>query len=328
MALLSIKDLSVTYHSGGRHVRAINGVTLDVNEGESLGIVGESGSGKTTLIMAILRLLPKGTAEVTGQAFLNGKELLSLSEEELSKIRWEEMALVFQKSMNALSPVHKIGALMSDIYRIHKPEVSKNAARKRIEELLELVNLSANVYDLYPHELSGGMMQRVSIALSLMFNPKLLILDEATTALDVVTQTQILEEILELERKLGITRVMITHDISVVASTCKNVAVLYAGRLLETGPTQEVLVNPIHSYTKGLINSFPVFDNDTHQPLQSIGGSLPDLSSPPPGCIFAPRCARACDICRQSIPELKKYGQGRFAACHLAGGEDNVSKSE
>jgi peptide/nickel transport system ATP-binding protein len=324
MALLSIRDLSVTYHSGTRHVKALNSLTLDINEGESLGIVGESGSGKTTFIMAILRLLPKGSAEITGEALLNGKELISLKQEELSKMRWEEMALVFQKSMNALSPVHKIGALMSDIYRIHKPEVSKRDARRRIEELLELVNLPARVYDLYPHELSGGMMQRVSIALSLMFNPKLLILDEATTALDVVTQTQILEEIVALEEKLGITRMMITHDMSVVASTCKNVAVLYAGCLLETGLTQDVLVEPLHPYTQGLIKSFPVFDNDTHQPLQSIGGSLPDLSSPPPGCIFEPRCAKACNICRESMPRLQEYGQGRFAACHLAGGEINV----
>lgn len=326
MALLSIKDLSVTYHSGGRQVKALEGISLDVNVGESLGIVGESGSGKTTLIMAILRLLPKGTAKVTGEAFLNNKELLSLNEDELSKIRWKDMALVFQKSMNALSPVHKIGVLMNDIYRVHEPKISKNEARKRIEELLELVNLPAHVYSLYPHELSGGMMQRVSIALSLMFNPKLLILDEATTALDVVTQTQILEEILELEKKLGLTRIMITHDISIVASTCKNVAVLYAGRLLEAGPTIEVLVNPIHSYTKGLINSFPVFDKDNHQPLKSIGGSLPDLSSPPPGCVFATRCERACDICNQSIPELKEYEQGHFARCHFAGGVENDSR--
>lgn len=323
MALLSIKDLSVTYHSAGRQVKALRGITFDINEGESIGIVGESGSGKTTLIMAILRLLPKGCAEVKGEAILNGKELLSLSEKELSKMRWEEMALVFQKSMNALSPVHKIGAFMSDIYRVHKPEESKQAVRKRIEKLLSLVNLPARVYDLYPHELSGGMMQRVSIALSLMFNPKLLILDEATTALDVVTQTQILEEIVALEEKLGITRMMITHDISVVASTCKNVAVLYAGCLMETGAVKDVLVEPFHPYTQGLIKSFPVCDGETHEPLRSIGGSLPDLAAPPPGCVFAPRCHKAEDICRQLMPELKEYGRGRFAACHFAGGESN-----
>lgn len=328
MALLSIKDLFVTYRSGEKRVKALSNINLDINEGESLGIVGESGSGKTTLIMAILRLLPKGIAEIKGEAVLNGKEIFSMSEEELAKVRWKEMALVFQKSMNALSPVHKVGVFMSDIYKVHKPTAAKGEIRKRIEELLELVNLPARVYDLYPHELSGGMMQRISIALSLMFNPKLLILDEATTALDVVTQTQILEEIVALEKKLGITRVMITHDISVVASSCKNIAVLYAGQLLEAGPTHEVLLNPIHSYTKGLINSFPVFQQDMHQPLQSIGGSLPDLSSPPSGCIFGPRCKRFCDRCKESRPELKEYGQGRFAACHFVGGEFDGTNSD
>lgn len=320
MALLSIRNLNVAYRTGGRTVKAINDFNIEIEKGESLGIVGESGSGKTTLIMAILRLLSKGIADVSGEVYLENKEILGLSDQELSKLRWEEMALVFQKSMNALSPVHRIGDFMSDIYRIHKPKVTKPEARKRIEELLELVNLPPHLYDLYPHELSGGMMQRVSIALSLMFNPRLLILDEATTALDVVTQTQILEEILELEKKLGITRIMITHDISVVASTCKNVAVLYAGRLLESGPTDEVLVNPIHSYTKGLIRSFPVFKDGEHQPLLSIGGSLPDLSAPPAGCIFSPRCMNACDICRESIPTMKKFGECHYAACHFAGG--------
>ncbi len=321
MALLSIKNLSVTYHSAGRQVRALRGVTFDIKEGESIGIVGESGSGKSTMIMALLRLLSKNSAEITGEVLFDGKELISLDDEELFKMRWEEMALVFQKSMNALSPVHKIGVFMCDIYRIHKQDISKKDARKRIEELLALVNLPPRVYDLYPHELSGGMMQRVSIALSLMFNPKLLILDEATTALDVVTQSQILKEIVALEEKLGITRMMITHDMSVVASSCKNVAVLYAGCLLELGSTQEVLVEPLHPYTQGLIKSFPVFGKGAHQPLQSISGSLPDLASPPEGCIFAPRCDRACDICRQSVPQLRDYGQGRFAACHFVGGE-------
>lgn len=323
MALLSIEDFSVTYNSGGKCVQALRNVSLDVIEGESLGIVGESGSGKTTLIMGIMRLLPKNIARVTGKVFLNGKELLTLPEEELYKMRWKEIAMVFQKSLNALSPVHKIGALMSDIYRIHKPEVSKNDARKRIEELLGLVNLPSRVFDLYPHELSGGMMQRVSIALSLMFNPKLLILDEATTALDVVTQTQILDEIIALEKKLGITRIMITHDMSVVASTCENVAVLYAGSLLETGKTLDVLVEPLHPYTQGLIKSFPSFDHDTHQEIQSIGGTLPDLSSPPPGCIFAPRCFKASEVCRKSIPEMKEIGDGRFVACYFPGGGSN-----
>lgn len=232
MALLSIKDMSVTYHSGGKDVHAINHVSLNVEKGESLGIVGESGSGKTTLIMAILRLLPPGRASVTGEALLDGRDLLQMSTQELSTVRWEEMAIVFQKAMNALSPVHRIGKFLSDIYLRHRSGASRAEAKKVVIEMLEMVNLPPRVFNLYPHELSGGMMQRVSIAMSLMFNPKLLIMDEATTALDVVTQNQILEEIIQLEKQMGITRVMITHDISVVAGTCRNVAVLYAGSLL------------------------------------------------------------------------------------------------
>ena len=205
MALLSIKDMSVTYHSGGKDVHAINHVSLNVEKGESLGIVGESGSGKTTLIMAILRLLPPGRASVTGEALLDGRDLLQMSTQELSTVRWEEMAIVFQKAMNALSPVHRIGKFLSDIYLRHRSGASRAEAKKVVIEMLEMVNLPPRVFNLYPHELSGGMMQRVSIAMSLMFNPKLLIMDEATTALDVVTQNQILEEIIQLEKQMGIT---------------------------------------------------------------------------------------------------------------------------
>lgn len=324
MAILSLKDVSVTYHSGDKDVHAINHVSLDVEKGESLGIVGESGSGKTTLIMAVLQLLPPGRAKITGQALLDGRDLFEMSAQELSSVRWEEMAIVFQKAMNALSPVHRIGKFLSDIYLRHRPKATKEEAKEAVVRMLELVNLPPRVFSLYPHELSGGMMQRVSIAMSLLFNPKLLIMDEATTALDVVTQNQILEEIVQLEEKMGITRVMITHDISVVAGTCKNVAVLYAGSLLEFGPVDEVLVEPLHPYTQGLIESFPQFDVDGKKPLTSIGGSLPDLADLPKGCVFAPRCRMACDLCREQKPELRSFGGKRSAACHFAGGEKNV----
>lgn len=323
MTLLSIKDLSVTYHSNGKSIQALDGFSLDIKEGESWGIVGESGSGKTTLIMALMRLLPRGKAQVTGKALLGQKDLISISDDELRKIRWQEMSMVFQKSMNALSPVHKIGSFMGDIYKVHRPNASKETARNRIEELLELVNLSPKIYNMYPHELSGGMIQRVSIALSLLFSPKLLILDEATTALDVVTQNQILKEIVELEKKTGITRIMITHDMSVVASSCKNVAVLYAGRLLEAGKVEDVLVNPVHSYTKGLINSFPKFNTEAHEPLKSIRGSLPDLSSPPKGCIFAPRCDNRGELCDNERPNKSIINNSTIVYCHRAGGTSN-----
>ena len=324
MALLSLRDVSVVYHSGGKDVHAINRVSLDVEQGESLGIVGESGSGKTTLIMAVLRLLPPGRAGVTGQALLDGRDLFQMSPQELAAVRWEDMAVVFQKAMNALSPVHRIGQFLSDIYLLHRPRASKAEAKEAVIGMLELVNLPPRVFQLYPHELSGGMMQRVSIAMSLLFHPKLLIMDEATTALDVVTQNQILEEIVQLEEKMGSTRIMITHDISVVAGTCKNVAVLYAGSLLEFGPAEEVLVEPLHPYTRGLIDSFPRFDASGKKPLVSIGGSLPDLSALPAGCVFAPRCGRACGQCREQKPALRGFGGKRSAACHFAGGDENV----
>lgn len=323
MAILSLRDVCVTYLSSGKEVHAINHVSLDVEENESLGIVGESGSGKTTLIMAVLRLLNSKTAKVTGQILLNGEDILTMTDSRLSEIRWQEMAIVFQKAMNALSPVHKVGKFIGDLYRVHQPKATKEEIRSRIEETFELVNLPKRIYDLYPHELSGGMLQRVSIAMSLILNPKLLILDEATTALDVVTQNQILEEIRRLESERGITRVMITHDMSVVASSCKNVAVLYAGSLLETGPVEQVLVEPIHPYTQGLVDSFPTFSTDTHEPLKSIPGSLPDLAALPAGCVFAPRCPKACERCFQTIPEMRDYPGGRKAACHLTGGADH-----
>lgn len=316
MSLLSIRDLSVTY-SGKRNVKALSNFSLDIQPGESWGIVGESGSGKTTLIMALMRLLPK-SAMITGKALFEDNDLISLPDTELRKIRWQQMALVFQKSMNALSPVHRVGEFMQDIYKVHMPDKGKHEVRERIESLLQLVNLPVKVYNLYPHELSGGMMQRVSIALSLLFDPKLLILDEATTALDVITQNQILEEIMELEAKLGITRIMVTHDISVVASSCKNIAVLYAGRLLEAGTVEAVLVNPKHPYTKGLIGSFPSLADGEHRPLAGIPGNLPDLASPPPGCIFAPRCNNSSNLCHNEAPGLTVCPDNQLVYCHRA----------
>ena len=323
MAILSLRDVSVTYRSSGKEVHAINNISLDVEENESLGIVGESGSGKTTLIMAVLRLLNTKTTDVTGEALLKGEDIFQMTPERLSEIRWTEMAIVFQKALNALSPVHTVGRFIGDIYRVHKPEATKEEIRSVVEETFELVNLPKRIFKLYPHELTGVMLQRVSIAMSLILDPSLLIMDEATTALDVVTQNQILEEIKRLEEQKGITRIMITHDMSVVASSCKKVAVLYAGSLMESGPTEKVLVEPIHPYTQGLVESFPTFKTDTHEPLKSIPGSLPDLANLPAGCVFAPRCPKASDICFNSKPEMKDYPGNRKAACFFAGGSNN-----
>lgn len=323
MPIVEVKNLNVTYTAGGRQVAAVRGVSLEIEERDAVGIVGESGSGKSTLAMAILRLLPKGVARVGGEVLLDGTDLLALSEEQLSGIRWKKLAAVFQKSMNALSPVHKIGAQMTDIYGLHATGLSKRDAKRRIVELLATVNLPERVYGLYPHELSGGMMQRVAIALSLMHRPKLLILDEATTALDVVTQGQILEEMMELERRLGITRIMITHDISVVAFSCNKVAVMYAGEIVESGLVKDVLAAPVHPYTQGLLKSIPSFDGEKRL-VRGIPGSVPALGAPATGCAFADRCEHAGDRCRTSKPDPVQLPNRRIVACHLTGGGAHV----
>lgn len=322
MALLEIKDFNVTYKMKDKEVYAVQDACLEVEERDAIGIVGESGSGKSTLAMGVLRLLPK-TAYTIGEALYQGQDLMTMSPEELSKVRWNEISVVFQKSMNALSPVHKIGKQLEDIYLIHQPKATKQEIKERIYELFRVVNLNERVYDLFPHELSGGMMQRISIALSLILNPKLLVMDEATTALDVVTQSQILREIMALQDQFKLTRLMITHDVSVVSSTCNKVVVMYAGRIMEKGNVVDVLVNPKHPYTQGLLKSFPSFDGEKKD-LRGIPGSLPDLSVKPTGCVFAPRCPYATDKCRQSLPELVSVGseeQKWQVACHLVGGE-------
>ena len=235
---------------------AVRNASLSIDKGDSLGIVGESGSGKSTLAMALLRLHPRST-QITGEAMFEGKNLLALTNEQMNELRWAKIAVVFQKAMNALSPVHRICTQIEDIYRVHFPQASSEEIRNRTLELLKLVNLPVRVYNLYPHEMSGGMLQRVAIAISLLHNPQLLIFDEATTALDVVTQGQILKEIVEMEKTLETTRIMITHDMSVVATTCNKVAVMYAGEMMEMGMVTDVLTKPRHPYTQGLLGSFP-----------------------------------------------------------------------
>ena len=284
MALLELKNVNVRYIMKDKKVHACQHVSLEIEEQDSIGIVGESGSGKSTLASAVLRLLPHRITQVDGEILYNGKDLLKLTKDEMDALRWTDLSIVFQKSMSALSPVHKVGAQMEDVYRVHFPNADKNEIKQRVYDLFKVVNLSDRVYELYPHELSGGMMQRVSIALSLLHNPRLLVLDEATTALDVVTQSQILREIMSLEQNLNVTRIMITHDVSVVASTCKKIAVMYAGRLMESGETKDVLVNPQHPYTQGLLKSFPSFKGAKND-LRGIPGSLPDLSQEIPGAV-------------------------------------------
>lgn len=320
-AILTVKDLNVTYINKPRRVMAVRRASFSIDKGDSLGIVGESGSGKSTLAMALLRLHPKST-EITGEALFDGKDLFSISEAEMNELRWMKLAVVFQKAMNALSPVHRISTQIEDIYRVHCPNASGEEIQERAMELLKLVNLPPRVYRLYPHEMSGGMLQRVAIAISLLHHPQLLIFDEATTALDVVTQGQILREILEMEKTLETTRIMITHDMSVVATTCNKVAVMYAGELMEFGMVKDVLTRPRHPYTQGLQDSFPSLKGENPK-LLSIPGFLPDLSKDIPGCVFAPRCVHATERCRREKPPMTKTSEAGQAACWLCVGDEN-----
>ena len=318
--VLSIDNLCVTYKNRQKKVYAVKNASFSIEKGDAVGIVGESGSGKSTLAMALLRLLPARTAEVTGKADFLGRDLLTVDDKALADLRWKELSVVFQKAMSSFSPVHRIGEQIEDIYRVHVPNAQKGEARERAVELLKLVNLGDRVWRLYPHELSGGMLQRVAIAMSLLFNPRLLIMDEATTALDVVTQGQLLNEIKHMEETLDMTRIMITHDMSVVAASCSKVVVMYAGDIVEVGPVKKVLKTPAHPYTQGLLGSFPSLKGETRA-LRAIPGSIPDLSQQYSECIFAPRCPHAAEACRRARPEVVRVGEGWSSRCVLCGGE-------
>ena len=314
--ILTVNNFNVTYKNKSRSVYAVKDVNFSINKGDSLGIAGESGSGKSTLAMAILRLLPDKTTEMSGRVYFLERNLLKLNDEEVRGLRWSEMAVVLQKSMNSLSPVHRIGTQVEDIYKVHKPDAEKKEIYDKFSHLLNLVNLSNRIYNLYPHEISGGMLQRVSIAISLIHNPKLLVLDEATTALDVVTQGQILDEILKMESEFDMTRIMITHDLSVVATSCNKAAIMYAGELMEIGKTNNVLLEPMHPYTKDLLSSFPSLKGEKTV-LKGIKGYLPDLSKTYDGCIYSFRCKYAKDVCFKYRPHMINFNNAQSVRCFL-----------
>jgi len=312
--VLALSGLSVAFGTGPRAVRAVDHVDLEVRRGEIIGLVGESGSGKTTLGLALLGILP-ATAHVSGHARLGDVDLAALSGDAWQAVRWTQVAMVFQKSLSALSPVHRVGDQMGDVLRVHRRDMTPQERRDEVQRLLRLVGLQEGVWSAYPHELSGGMMQRVSIALSLIHSPRLLVLDEATTALDVITQAQILAEIKRLQRELHLTAILITHDLAVVASVADRVAVMYAGRLCEVGPVTQTVRTPHHPYTSALRGAIPRLDT-ARGTLRGIPGSLPDLTDPPSGCVFADRCPQAQDRCRRERPPLVPVAGDRLAACH------------
>jgi peptide/nickel transport system ATP-binding protein len=316
-SLLQLTDLSVAYRTNRGSVRAVEDVTLGVAPGEAVGLVGESGSGKSTVAAAILRLLPDNAGITNGSITFNGNDLESLSDRELSRTwRWRELAMVFQRSLSALSPVHRVGAQLHDVLQLHEPRLSQHAREERINELLLAVHLPERVLRAYPFELSGGMMQRTMIALALLCKPPFLIFDEATTALDVITQAQILREINRLQKDFNLTAMVISHDVGVINATVDTVAVLYAGQLMEIAPKRRFFTAPAHPYSQALVASVPRLSGQTGR-LAGIPGSLPNLQNPPPGCRFAPRCPHAMPKCTQAVPPLYQIGNGQSVRCVL-----------
>ncbi len=305
--------LSIRYKLKEGEVQAVENVSFEVNERDVVGIVGESGSGKSTLAYGIMKLLPSNAYFKNGRIYLFGKDILKIPLEEIRKNRWKKYSMVFQKSMNALSPVHRIGDQIKEALTIHQPYLSQDEMKKRMERAMRMVNLPLRVLKAYPHELSGGMMQRTMIALSLINDPKFVIFDEATTALDVVTQGQILDEVKKLVENLGLTAIFITHDIGVIAEICNKVAVMYAGKLMEFGSLKEVIYHPLHPYTKALLKSHPDFLKPGEE-IKGIRGALPDPLKSFRGCVFAPRCEFASEMCFEREPEEISV-EGRKVSC-------------
>jgi peptide/nickel transport system ATP-binding protein len=316
VALLAIEDLRVEYRTSRGATHAVDGVTLEVREGEILGLVGESGCGKTTLGRAIIRVLPRNAGIVGGRIVFNGTDLVALAEPEMARYRWREIAMVPQAAMDSLDPVYRLGGQFHEVLTI-TGGLTRTAARARALELCDLVGLDRNRLGAYPHELSGGMRQRAAIALALALRPRLIVADEPVTALDVVVQHHILRRLRQLRAELSLSVVLVTHDISVIAQTCDRMAVMYAGKIVEVGPTVDVFARPQHPYTMGLQNSFPNLLRP-QETLIPIEGAPPDLLTPPPGCRFAPRCPFAVERCLTDPPGLRELVSGRWAACHRA----------
>jgi peptide/nickel transport system ATP-binding protein len=315
--LLSVRDLHVTYRAGGGDVPAVRGVDFDLDRGETLGIAGESGCGKSTVAGALLRLLPAGTV-VTGEVLLEGEDVLTLAPDRLRAVRWTELAIVFQGALHTLNPVKRIGWQIGEAIATHAPEVTRRDVRNRVGELLEVVGIPSRRIDDYPHQLSGGQRQRVLIALALACSPSLLIADEPTTALDVMVQAQVLRLLEELQRDLGLAMIFITHDLSTLAYVCRRLAVMYAGRIVEEGPSDDVFAAPEHPYTAALAAAFPVIGDPRYRMAPSgLAGDPPDPRLLPTGCSFHPRCAVARPECTTVDVELWGAGDGRRAACVL-----------
>ncbi len=312
--ILEIKDLVIEYHTDDAVIHALNGVSLTVRRGETIGLVGETGAGKTTIAKSIMRILQVPPAKYCGGSIVfDGQDVLTLTEKEMRKIRGNKISMIFQDPMTALNPVQRIGDQIAEAVSLHNP-VKKAEAKLRAVEMLEMVGIPAERYGEYPHQFSGGMKQRVVIAMALACNPTMLLADEPTTALDVTIQAQVLEMMSELKEKFGTSVIMITHDLGIVAETCDSVAVVYAGEIIEYGTSEDIFDRTAHPYTVGLFNSLPQLDS-TEPRLKPINGLMPDPARLPTGCKFHDRCPYATDECSQKVPEVTEVSPGHLVKC-------------
>ena len=322
-ALLSVKNLRTNFYSAGKTIRALDGVSFDIEEGGSFGLVGETGCGKSVTALSILRLIPFPPGKIVGgEIHFRGRNLLDLTEEEIRSVRGKEISMIFQEPMTSLNPVFRIGDQMMEVIMLHQG-LGKSQAFEKAIEMLELVHMpeARKVMKQFPHQLSGGMRQRAMIAMELSCRPFLLIADEPTTALDVTIQAQILRLIKEMEREFHSSILLITHDLGVIAEICDRVAVMYAGSIVEQAGVDEIFEDPKHPYTKGLWGAIPRIDEE-REILAVIPGTVPDLSHPPTGCKFNPRCSHRFDPCDRIPPPLSQISPGHFVACFLYGEEN------
>src|SRR5947209_9886906 len=317
-AILEVENLRTSFFTADGVVHAVDNVSFNVRRGEAVALVGESGCGKSVTAMSVMRLVASPGKITGGSIKFRGRDLASLSEREMRNVRGNDIAMVFQEPMTSLNPVFKIGAQVAEAIRIHK-DVSKKEAWRMAGEMLELVSIPDPVkrLDDYPHQLSGGMRQRVMIAMALSCDPELLIADEPTTALDVTIQAQIMELLANLQQRLGLAILLITHDLGVVAEFCERIIVMYTGRVVEEAPVSELFANPAHPYTRGLLKSLPSVSTESRLP--TIKGMVPSISKLPPGCKFNPRCPDVMEICYGNEPALMIVGEGHSARCYLHG---------
>lgn len=318
--LLSIKKLTIKYFTDTGVVHAVTDVSLSIGKGKTLGLVGETGAGKTTTSLGVLRLIPDPPGEiVSGSITFDGQSLLDLSEAEMRNIRGKRISMIFQDPMTSLNPVMTVGDQIREVILLHE-SMSPAEGIEKAKEILEMVGIQGSRYPDYPHQFSGGMKQRIVIAMAIACQPELILADEPTTALDVTIQAQVLDLIQDLKSKLSTSMLLITHDLGIVAEICDEVAIMYAGEIIENGTVEQIFTNPTHPYTKGLFNSIPKIDSESTR-LEPIKGLMPDPMNLPEGCSFHPRCPDCTEACMKQSPVLEDLGMGHLVACHVVQGK-------